>query len=141
MRKPVEPLPEKDLETQLFEAWVADDPEAAWYFDRDDQKVVRVHLGVTSDPDLTAEEVEGDDVRFVEIPAVTESELHDWIEEFIAEHADEKVAALLDERHGANERFVSRLSTADPASLAAWRAFHAAHVAAAIAAWRAGLGG
>jgi hypothetical protein len=128
---------EKDLETQIREAFAADDPEAAWYLDRAGERVLRVSRGATSDPDVTAEEVEDDDARYVEIPAVTESELHAWMEDFVDGYADAKVAALLDERHGANERFVERLAKADPVAFAAWKAFHAERIDAAIAAWRA----
>jgi hypothetical protein len=126
-----------DLATQLREAFTTDDPEAAWYFDRDMERVVRVAHGGTNIPDLAAEDVEGDEDRFAEIPPITEIETHAWMEEFVEACGDEKVAALLDERQGANERFVAKLATGDPAALIAWKAFHAARVAETVAAWRA----
>lgn len=140
MRPAADRPSEPDFETQLRAAFTAQDPEAAWYLDRGEERVVRVSHGETSVPDLPADEVEEDDERFVEIPAVTESELHDWIEEFVEERADPKVAALLDERIGANERFLARLAKADAAAFAAWKEFHGRHIEAALAAWRAGLG-
>ena len=39
---------EPDLDTQLREAFTADDPEAAWYFDRAEERVVRVCRGATN---------------------------------------------------------------------------------------------
>jgi hypothetical protein len=140
VKHPPAPPPDKDLATLVRDAYVADDPEAAWYLDRAGGRVVRVSHGATDDPELTAEEVERDYERWAEIPALTESELHEWMEEFVEERADPRVTALLDERQGANERFVEHLAQTDAAAFAAWKAFHAARVAAAIAAWRAELG-
>jgi hypothetical protein len=132
--------PEPDLGTRLREAFTADDPEAAWYFDRDMERVVRVAGGATDVPDLPAEEVEGDEERYVEIPPITEIETHEWMESFVEACGDEKVASLLDERQGANARFVAKLEKSDPAALIAWKAFHAARVAETVAAWRAEIG-
>lgn len=139
MRTPSGGAPEPDLEAQLFEAFTANDPEAAWYLDRDMERVVRVSHGVTSIPDLPARDVEDDEDRYAEIPAVLESDVHGWMEEFVAAWPDETVADLLDERHGANERFIAKLA-AHPAAAAAWRTFHAGRVAEAVAAFRATLG-
>lgn len=128
---------EPDVETQLREAFTAVDPEAAWYFDRDLDRVVRVSRGATSIPDLPAEDVEEDELRYAEIPAITESDVHLWMEEFVAQDADANVAPLLDERLGANARFAAKLAAYDAAAFARWKAFHAARLAAVIAAWRA----
>jgi Uncharacterised protein family (UPF0158) len=127
---------EPDLGTQLREAFTTTDPEAAWYFDRVMERVVRVSKGVTSIPDLPAEEVEEDEHRYAEIPAITESEIHLWMEEFVDAHPDPKVAALLDERHGANERFLAKLAAANPEAFEQWKTFHAARVDETVAAWR-----
>jgi hypothetical protein len=140
VKRPVPSPEEKDLETQLREAWVADDPEAAWYLDVALQRVVRVCRGATNVPDLPAAEVEDREERYLEIPAVTESQLHDWIEEFADDVADPAVAALLDERLGANERFLAGLARTAPAAFERWKAFRAGRVAAAVAAWRAQVG-
>jgi len=129
--------PEPDLATQLREAFTADDPVAAWYFDRDMERVVRVAHGATNIPDLPAEDVEDDDDRYAEIPPITEIETHEWMEAFVEACGDEKVASLLDERQGANARFLAKLAASDPAALIAWKAFHAARVAETVAAWRA----
>jgi hypothetical protein len=83
---------EPDLETQLREAFTADDPEAAWYLDLEEDRVVRVCRGATNIPDLPARDVEDDEERYAEIPAVTESELHLWMEEFAEDHPDPTVA-------------------------------------------------
>lgn len=138
MRKPPGDAPEPDLPTQLREAFTATDPEAAWYFDRDEERVVRVSHGTTSIPDLPAEDVEEDELRYAEIPAITESEVHLWMEEFVEGHPDPKVAALLDERQGANARFLAKLAAADPAAFEQWKTFHAARVDETVAAWRSG---
>jgi len=131
---------EPDLPTQLQEAFTAVDPEAAWYFDRALERVVRVARGATNIPDLPAEDVEDDEERFAEIPTVTEGDTHAWMEAFVEACGDEKVASYLDERQGANARFLAKLEKADPAAMIAWRAFHAARVAETVAAWRAEIG-
>ena len=138
--KPRSKATEPDLETQLREAFTAEDPEAAWYLDLGEPRVVRVSHGTTNIPDLSAQDVEEHEERYVEVPAVTESELHEWIEDFVEEHADANVAALLDEKHGANARFLRKLAAADSSAFEAWKRFHAARVDAAIAAWRAEIG-
>jgi len=132
--------PEPDLAARLLEAFTAVDPEAAWYFDRDMERVVRVADGATNIPDLPAEDVEDDEDRYVEIPTVTDGETHAWMEDFVEACGDERVAALLDERLGANARFLAKLATSDAAALIAWKAFHAARVAETVAAWRAEIG-
>ena len=138
--KPRSKVSEPDVAALLREAFTADDPEAAWYLDLVEPRVVRVSHGTTNIPDLLAEDVEEHEERYVEVPAVTDGELHLWIEEFVEEHADPKVAALLDEKLGANARFLAKLAAADAAALGAWKRFHAARVDAAIAAWRAEIG-
>jgi hypothetical protein len=138
--KPRSKVSEPDVAALLREAFTADDPEAAWYLDLGEPRVVRVSHGTTSIPDLSAEDVEEHEERYVEVPAITDSELHLWIEEFVEERADPKVAALLDEKHGANARFLAKLAAADAAAFAAWKAFHAARLGAAIAAWREEIG-
>lgn len=137
MRRASGDSPAPDVATQIRDAFTAVDPEAAWYFDRDLERVVRVAAGATSIPDLPAEDVEEDEDRYVEIPTVTEGETHAWMEDFVEACGDERVAALLDERQGANARFLSKLAASDPAAHMAWKAFHAARVAEAVAAWRA----
>ena len=132
--------PEPDLPTQLQEAFTAVDPEAAWYFDRVLARVVRVSHGATNVPELPAADVEDDEERYVEIPTVTEGDTHAWMEAFVEACGDEKVASYLDEKHGANARFLARLAKSDPAAMIAWRAFHAARVAETVAAWRAEIG-
>jgi hypothetical protein len=132
--------PEPDLATQLREAFTADDPEAAWYFDRDMERVVRVAGGATNIPDLKAADVEDDEDRFAEIPPITEIDAHAWMEAFVEACGDEKVASLLDERVGANARFLAKLAASDPAAMIAWKAFHAARVAETVAAWRSEIG-
>lgn len=126
---------EKDLREAVAEAFRATDSETAWYLDRAKRRVVRVRHGETSDPLLDAADVEDDELRFVEIPAVTESEVHDWMAEFVEQHGDAKVAACLDEKKGANARFELRLSTRAPDALVAWHRFLHAHVLAEAAAW------
>jgi hypothetical protein len=140
VRRPTGDAQAPDLATQLREAFTTDDPEAAWYFDRDMERVVRVAHGATNIPDLPAQDVEDDEDRFAEIPPITEIETHEWMEAFVDACGDDKVASLLDERQGANERFVAKLAASDPAALIAWKAFLAARVAETVAAWRAEIG-
>jgi len=138
--KPRSKATEPEVATLLREAFTAEDPEAAWYLDLVEPRVVRVSHGTTSIPDLSAEDVEEHEERYVEVPAITDSELHFWIEDFVEERADPKVTALLDEKQGANARFLKKLAAADEAAFAAWKAFHASRVGAAITAWRAEIG-
>ena len=138
--KPRSKANEPDVDALLREAFTADDPEAAWYLDKDEPRVVRISHGTTSIPDLLAEDVEEHEERYVEVPAVTDSQLHLWIEDFVEERADAKVTALLDEKHGANARFLKKLAAADAAAFDAWKKFHRARVDAAIVAWRAEIG-
>jgi hypothetical protein len=137
VRRPPGDASEPDLATQLREAFTAADPEAAWYLDRDEDRVVRVSHGTTNIPDLPASDVEDDEDRYAEIPALTESDVHLWMEQFVEAHPDPKVATLLDERQGANERFLAKLAAANPAASAEWKAFHTARLDETIAAWRA----
>ncbi len=138
--KPRSKATEPDVDALLREAFTAEDPEAAWYLDLAEPRVVRVSHGTTSIPDLLAEDVEEHEERYVEVPAVTDSELHLWIEDFVEERADPKVTALLDEKQGANARFLKKLAAADAAAFDAWKRFHAGRVSAAIVAWRAEIG-
>ena len=140
MRRGSDSSSEPDLETALREAFTAADPEAAWYFDRVAERVVRVSHGLTNIPDLPAHDVEDDEHRYAEIPALLESDVHAWMEEFVEDFGDAKVAALLDERQGANARFAKKLEAANPVAFAAWTAFRRGRVELALADWRAGLG-
>lgn len=135
MKRPSGDASEPDLDAQLREAFTADDPESAWYFDRVAERVVRLAHGATNIPDLPAQDVEEDDDRYLEIPAVTEGELHDWIERFVEGEDDAQIAVLLDERQGANARFLKRLAGQSDA-FARWTAFRAARVAEAVEEWR-----
>ena len=139
MRRASDSSPDPDVDAQLRAAFVADDPEAAWYFDRVAIRVVRVFNGATNIPDLPADDVEDDEDRYAEIPALTESETHGWMEVFVEQHPDAKVAPLLDERQGSNARFLTKLAAASPAAFADWTALRAARLAETVAAWRAGL--
>src|SRR6185295_7739073 len=107
----------------LAEAFRTSDPTIAWYLDREERRVVSVKGGVVSDEELDAKQVEEDDERFVEVPPILEAEIHGWMEEFVEERADAKVAAMYDHRAGANARFLLRLEMRDPAALAAWKTF------------------
>ena len=140
MKRPTGDTPVADLATQLRDAFTADDPEAAWYFDRDMERVVRVSHDATNIPDLSAADVEENEDRYVEIPPITEQETHEWMENFVEACGDEMVASMLDERQGANARFTTKLAASDPAALIAWKAFYAARVAETVAAWRAEIG-
>jgi len=126
-----------DLRTRLAEAILAADPEVAWYLDRRRMRVVRVEHGVVDDPLLRASEVKDDDVRFVEIPAVTEAEVHEWMAEFADEGGFDGAAAALDERRGANRRFEAKLSEISADALTAWHRFRQARVGELAESWLA----
>lgn len=131
----------KDLRTALAEAFEAADAETAWYLDRRRSRVVSVRHGETSDPELSADEVEEDEERFVEVPAVPEVDLHEWIVAFIEERADPAVEACLDERKGANARFVASLGRRRPEVVPVWNAWRRSRVLDRVDAWLAEVGG
>jgi hypothetical protein len=127
----------RDLRTQLVEAFQSADSAVAWYLDRDRRRVVWVQGSKVSDETLTAKQVDEDEERFLEIPPVFESDVHDWMTEFVEEHGDPKVAGCLDHKAGANARFLVRLEKRDPAALTAWRKFRHAKLGTAVDAWLA----
>ena len=130
------PLP-ADVRKALASAFQTGDAETAWYLDLVLPRVVHVRRGATNIPDLSASEVEDNELRYVEIPAITESEVHLWMEDFVEEQGDPEVADMLDEKLGANERFVESLGRSAPTALAAWTAYRARRVAAVVDAWLA----
>jgi hypothetical protein len=111
------------------------DAEAAWYLDRDDPRVVEVRDGRTSVEDLEVEEVEDDEDRFAAIPAVTPPEVYAWMLEFLEEHDDPRLAALLDARRGAHGRFEKGLRSLDPEAAGAWERFRTARLTEVAEAW------
>ena len=130
----------RDLRTQLIEAFDAVESLIAWYFDRRKKQVVTVKGARVSDETLTAKEVDEDEERFLEIPPILESEVHVWMEDFVEERGDPKVSKLLDDRAGANARFLAKLEAKDPALLAAWKAYRLTRVAGAVDAWLTEIG-
>jgi hypothetical protein len=131
---------EKDLRTALAEALLATDSETAWYLDRAKSRVVSVCRGEVSDPHLRAADVEDDELRFVEIPAITEAEIHEWMEDFVEDAAEPTApaaAACLDHKPGANTRFEERLARRAPEALTAWHRFRHARVLALADTWAA----
>lgn len=125
----------KDLRTALVEAFDARDSETAWFLDRRRERVVWVRRGTVSDPLLRARDVEDDELRFVEIPAVTEAEIHDWMADHAESCGDPAVASCLDERAGANVRFEEKLAALGPEPIAAWRRFRLARLRELVDAW------
>lgn len=113
------------------------DAETAWFLDRGLGRVVTVTGGACSDPDLRPEQVEDDEARFAEIPAVTRGDEHDWLEDFVEAQDNPRLARMLDDRQGAVERFVKRLTPHHTDALAAWHAFRAARLRETAAAWLA----
>jgi hypothetical protein len=129
----------RDLRTQLIEAFQAADSAVAWYLDRDEDRVVWVKGPKVSDETLTAKQVDEDEERFLEVPPVFESDVHDWMTEFAEEHSDAKVTACLDHKAGANARFLMRLEKRSAAALTEWRRFRLAKIGEAVDAWLAGV--
>ena len=130
----------KDLRTALAEAFEAADAETAWYLDRRRRRVVSVRHGETSDPELTANQVEEDEERFVEVPCVLEADLHEWILAFADERGDPVVAACLDERKDANARFAATLARRQPETVPLWNAWRRDRVLERVDAWLGELG-
>lgn len=130
----------RDLRTQLIEAFQATDSATGWFLDRrceSGERVVWVKGSKVSDETLTAKQVDEDEERFLEIPPILESDVHDWMTEFAEESGDPKIAACLDHKAGANGRFLLRLEKRSPAALTAWRKFRLAKVGAAVDTWLA----
>ncbi len=99
------------------------DAEAAWYLDLEHRRVVRVRGGVVSDPDLAPEDVDTQETRFVEIPAVTRGEEFLWMQDFLDEHPEIGASVRLDRRQDGDARFVKALERAAEGAPDAWRAF------------------
>lgn len=127
----------RDLRTQLIEAFQASDSAVAWYLDRDEERVVWVKGSKVSDETLSAKQVDEDEERFLEVPPILESDVHDWMTEFAETSDDPKIAACLDHKAGANARFLLRIEKRSPAALTAWRKFRLAQVGAAVDTWLA----
>ena len=127
--------PTKDLRTALAEAFEASDAESAWYLDRLRRRVISVRRGETSDPELSAREVEEDEDRFVEVPIVREADVHEWIADFVQERDDAVVASCLDERKDSNARFVAALGRRRPEAVPLWNRFRRARVLDRVDAW------
>lgn len=129
---------EKELRMAVAAALQAADAETAWYFDRVKSRVLSVKYGQVSDPLLRARDVEDDEIRFVEIPAITHGEIHLWMEAFVEDPANTgnpAVAAWLDSKSGANARFEERLAKRAPEVLTAWHRFRQARLLEAADAW------
>lgn len=124
-----------ELGEALVAAFQAADSETSWFLDRRRTRVVTVKRGVVSDPLLRARQVEDDEIRFVEIPAVTEAEIHDWMEEFADESPDPAVGACLDQRAGANERFETKLAALPGGRLTEWHRHRLARLREVVDAW------
>ena len=128
---------EPDLLTALCAAFAAGDPTVAYYLDRSRRGVVRVADGRADVQYVTAQEVEDDEDRFVEIPAVTVTDDFVWMQEFVEETDDPRIARLLDLKKGATKRFVKALPQAGPDAVDAWRVFRTGRLRSRAAEWLA----
>lgn len=125
----------RPLAEQVADALLAADSETSWYLDLAAPRVIRVCKGECSDPELSARDVDDDEERFVEVPALTEAEIHLWMEDFVEACDDPATAALLDHREGANARFESGLDAAGRG--ADWRRHRREEALRAAHAWLA----
>ncbi len=128
----------------LRAAAAAGDRTVDVYLDRERLVVVKVKNGVCTPGDLDPRDVERDEERFAEIPVVTNITEYLWMQDFVEEHVesrgDQRVAAFLDGRAGANARFLKRLAEQAPAVLADWVAFRAARIDEMTRDWLRDLG-
>ena len=125
----------------LLRAAVAEgDKTVDVYLDLERLIVVKVKDGRCHPDDLDAGAVEEDEVRFAEIPVITEIDEHLLMQDFVDERDEKRVTACLDDRVGANARFLKRLGKQAPDALADWEAYRAAHVERLVAEWLAELG-
>lgn len=129
---------ERPLPEQVADAMLATDSETAWYLDRGCARVVWVKKGQSSDPEIPARDVEDDEERFVEVPALTEGEIHGWMEDFAEACGDPAVDAALDDREGANARFEAAVAALPGGRAAEWHRHRRAEALRAAAAWLAG---
>ncbi len=132
-------IPAPELRTALCAAVAEGDARTAVYVDRATGELVRVRDGACLTEGLTAARVEDDEARFAEAPVVTVTDEFLWMEEFVAELGEPAVAALLDGRKGAAERFAARLAKEAPAADAAWQRFRAARIDELVTAFLAAL--
>ena len=110
------------------------------YLDVERLNVVKVKDGRCVPEDLDADEVERDEARFAEIPVVTLIDEYLWMEDFVEEQGDARIAGFLDGRAGANARFLKQLSKQAPEGLAAWEAYRTRRVAGMVDEWFVELG-
>jgi len=126
-----------DLVTGLRAAFVAGDPVVSYFLDRHERRVVRVEGGKCNFRDLTAQQVEDDEDRFVAVPPITTTQDFVWMHEFVDETADKRIPPLLDTKHGATKRFVEALPRVGPDAVAQWSAFREGRLRDRIADWLA----
>jgi hypothetical protein len=110
------------------------------YLDVERLVVVKVKDGRCVPEDLDADTVETDEERFAEIPVITEIDEHLLMQDFVDDRDEKRVTACLDDRVGANARFLKRLSKQAPDALPDWEAYRTAHVAQLVAEWLDELG-
>jgi hypothetical protein len=112
------------------------DALASWYVDRSLRRVLEVREGqVVQDEELGPEEVDRDEDRFVEIPAVTTTDEHEWLEDFQDLHGSDWPGIRIDERAGANQRFLKALRKAHPDAHTQWSRFRGEKLRERAAEW------
>lgn len=116
--------PTDDLIRSVANAMGTFDALAAWYLDTGLARVLEVRDGiVVEDEELSPDEVDRDEGRFVEIPAATTTDEHEWLEAFQEAHGADWPSIRLDERAGANQRFLKALRKAQPDAHTVWSRF------------------
>ncbi len=111
------------------------DPEAVYYLDTVQPRVIRVRDGRTDWPQLTPEAVEDDEARFLDAPIVITSGEFVWMSDFAAEHPEKRVKGFLDGRKGAGPRFLKRLAKNAPEVFAEWEQFRSERVIELVDDW------
>jgi len=126
---------QEDLVSSIVEAMSTFDPAIGWYFDAERRLAVRIEGGVCSDRLLTQEAVDDDAERFLEIPALLRIEEHEWMTDFVDQHENPRLGRMLDDRKGANARFLDRLQQHHQAVIAEWETYRAERLRLHAAEW------
>ncbi len=104
------------------------DARAAWYLDTAENRVVVVRGDSVSALELTADQVDHDEMRFVEIPALTRAHDHEWMADFFLENRSTWKGPHFDDKKGAEKRFAKALAKQGADAETRWQTFHTARL-------------
>ena len=130
----------EELVDSVAEAMGTFDALIGWYLDLSERTVLEIRNGqVLHHPELTPDEVDADENRFLEVPAATTPDEHDWLQDFQEAHGSDWPHIRVDRKKGANQRFLKSLRKSQPAAVAQWDTFRREHLVELAREWLAGV--